>query len=162
MRKVIRLIFLAAVLAAAAAMATAVKAAPKDWSYVAVTAGTVATFPKEYALPFGYATAATVHVKATCNCGVQTITVKLQGSMDGTNYFDESFMQSGGTVASSMTITGSATLDQTVLIGRQDTATIFHPGLFYPTYRTYMTSSGGTPDLSAVTIEFYAPGRTRN
>jgi len=152
---------LAALLIATAVVATDAKAGPKDWSYTAVAAGTVPTFPQAYALPFGFADKATLHIKATCSCGANTITVNVQGSLDGTTYFDESFMRAGGVVTSSLTFTGTTVLNETLLLGRQDTATIFHPGLFFPTYRVNMTSSGGTPTLSAVDVMFYAPGRTR-
>jgi hypothetical protein len=143
-----------------AIVAPSARAGVSGWSSVVASDATVDTFPKAYGLAFGFAQNATVHLKATCACGAQTLTFKIQGSLDGTNYFDETFMDDT-TVLGSYALTGTEALDKTVILGRVDSATVFHPGVFYPTYRALITSSGGTPQITGVTVEYYAPGRTR-
>ena len=152
---------LALVLLLTLTLAGAARAAPPSWAKTLASAETVSTFPKAYALDLGHAQSAVVHLKATCSCGAQTVTIKIQGSLDGSTWFDQALEEMDGTQTTGYTLTTTGALDEFVRIGMTDAASAYHDRVDFPIYQVSMTKDAGSPSLTGVTIQFFAPGRTR-
>lgn len=141
----------------------ATRAAPPSWSSTLASNVTIASgaFPATYALDFGYGLQGTVRIKATCACGAVTMTFKIQGSMDGTTWDDAGWIAQDTADGTSFTLTGTNAVDDYFIPVVIDGATVGHPGLYFPRYQLVISKSGGSPSLTGVTIQTYAPGKTR-